>query len=263
MARRTPEGPPPPPVVQRIRFRYAKRGRLRFTSHRDFARAFERALRRADLPMGYSAGFSPHPKISYVGASPTGRRERGRVPRDRADRTAGPRGRPGRARRRAAARAGSRRGRRGRPRVARRPDGRPRTGGSTLPGVAEADARAVLAALLDAAELGVERLTKSGRRTVDVRGPIVHAEIIPGGSRSGPGPVLVRYSRWSCDRSPRPYGPTTSSPPSGLWPEPPVSPVSPSRRRSIAVRVAQGPLDADGSIADPLAADRQAAQTNS
>src|SRR6476659_1271896 len=72
MARRTPDGPPPPPVVQRIRIRYAKRGRLRFTSHRDFARAFERALRRADVPMAYSAGFSPHPKISYAGAAPTG-----------------------------------------------------------------------------------------------------------------------------------------------------------------------------------------------
>jgi len=69
---RQPEGPPPPPVVQRLRVRYAKRGPLRFTSHRDFARAFERALRRADVPMAYSAGFSPHPKISYAGAAPTG-----------------------------------------------------------------------------------------------------------------------------------------------------------------------------------------------
>jgi radical SAM-linked protein len=58
--------------VQRLRIRYAKRGRLRFTSHRDFARAFERALRRAQVPMAYSAGFSPHPKISYAGAAPTG-----------------------------------------------------------------------------------------------------------------------------------------------------------------------------------------------
>lgn len=56
----------------KIRIRYAKRGRLRFTSHRDFARAFERALRRARVPMAYSAGFTPHPKISYAGASPTG-----------------------------------------------------------------------------------------------------------------------------------------------------------------------------------------------
>jgi radical SAM-linked protein len=59
-------------VVQRLRVRYAKRGRLRFTSHRDFARAFERALRRAGIPMAYSAGFSPHPKVSYAGAAPTG-----------------------------------------------------------------------------------------------------------------------------------------------------------------------------------------------
>ena len=52
--------------------RYAKRGRLRFTSHRDFSRAFERALVRAQIPMAYSSGFNPHPRISYAGASPTG-----------------------------------------------------------------------------------------------------------------------------------------------------------------------------------------------
>ncbi|MFI1090899.1 TIGR03936 family radical SAM-associated protein [Streptomyces sp. NPDC020917] len=58
--------------MQRIRLRYTKRGRLRFTSHRDFQRAFERALRRSDVPMAYSAGFTPHPKVSYAGAAPTG-----------------------------------------------------------------------------------------------------------------------------------------------------------------------------------------------
>ncbi|MGC4996502.1 MULTISPECIES: TIGR03936 family radical SAM-associated protein [unclassified Streptomyces] len=58
--------------MQRIRLRYTKRGRLRFTSHRDFQRAFERALRRADVPMAYSAGFTPHPKVSYANAAPTG-----------------------------------------------------------------------------------------------------------------------------------------------------------------------------------------------
>jgi radical SAM-linked protein len=52
--------------------RYAKRGRARFTSHRDFGRAFERALRRATVPMAYTSGFSPHPRISYPNASPTG-----------------------------------------------------------------------------------------------------------------------------------------------------------------------------------------------
>lgn len=58
--------------MQRIRIRYAKRGPLRFTSHRDFARAFERAVRRAQVPIAYSQGFSPHPKISYASAAPTG-----------------------------------------------------------------------------------------------------------------------------------------------------------------------------------------------
>jgi len=60
------------PPVQRLRIRYAKRGRLRFTSHRDFSRAFERALVRARVPMAYSSGFNPHPRISYAGAAPTG-----------------------------------------------------------------------------------------------------------------------------------------------------------------------------------------------
>ena len=50
----------------------APRGPLRFASHRDLARALERALRRAQVPMAFSAGFSPHPKISYIGAAPTG-----------------------------------------------------------------------------------------------------------------------------------------------------------------------------------------------
>lgn len=58
--------------MQWLRLRYARRGRARFTSHRDFGRAFERALRRAAVPMAYSSGFSPHPRISYANASPTG-----------------------------------------------------------------------------------------------------------------------------------------------------------------------------------------------
>ncbi|MEU4695478.1 TIGR03936 family radical SAM-associated protein [Nonomuraea dietziae] len=58
--------------MQRLRVRYAKRGRLRFTSHRDISRAVERAVRRAGIPVAFSAGFSPHPKISYAGAAPTG-----------------------------------------------------------------------------------------------------------------------------------------------------------------------------------------------
>jgi len=63
---------PSAPAVQKLRLRYAKRGRLRFASHRDVARAFERALRAAGVPMAHSQGFSPHPKVSWVGAAPTG-----------------------------------------------------------------------------------------------------------------------------------------------------------------------------------------------
>lgn len=73
MARqRVPEGPAPDPAVQKVSVRYAKRGRLRFSSTRDFQRALERAVRRAGVPMAFSAGFHPHPKISYANAAPTG-----------------------------------------------------------------------------------------------------------------------------------------------------------------------------------------------
>src|SRR5215831_18722862 len=60
------------PITARVIVRYAKRGRMRFASHRDIARAVERGVRRAELPIAYSAGFTPHPKISYAGAAPTG-----------------------------------------------------------------------------------------------------------------------------------------------------------------------------------------------
>jgi radical SAM-linked protein len=72
MARPVPGGPPPAPIVQRLTIRYAKRGRMRFASHRDVARAIERGVRKAGVPVAYSAGFSPHPRISYSGGAPTG-----------------------------------------------------------------------------------------------------------------------------------------------------------------------------------------------
>ena len=67
-----PSGPEPAPAVQHVLVRYAKRGRMRFASHRDVGRAFERAVRQAGLPMAHSAGFNPHPKISYASGTPTG-----------------------------------------------------------------------------------------------------------------------------------------------------------------------------------------------
>lgn len=56
----------------RIRIRYTKHGKVRFTSHRDVARIFQRVLRRAGLPVAYSQGFSPRPKIAFGLALSTG-----------------------------------------------------------------------------------------------------------------------------------------------------------------------------------------------
>lgn len=72
MSKPEPSGPKPLPAVQYLLVRYAKRGKMRFASHRDVARAFERGVRRAGLPVAHSAGFTPHPKISYAGGAPTG-----------------------------------------------------------------------------------------------------------------------------------------------------------------------------------------------
>lgn len=52
----------------RVRARYAKEHRLRFVSAIDLGRIWERALRKAALPIGYSEGFTPHPKVSFPDA---------------------------------------------------------------------------------------------------------------------------------------------------------------------------------------------------
>ena len=56
----------------KLRIRFSKRGKVRWTSHRDVARMWERALRRARLPVAYTAGFSPRPQLSFGLALPTG-----------------------------------------------------------------------------------------------------------------------------------------------------------------------------------------------
>lgn len=56
----------------RVRVRFAKAGKLRFISAIDLGRVWERALRKADLPIAYSEGFSPHPKVSFGDALPLG-----------------------------------------------------------------------------------------------------------------------------------------------------------------------------------------------
>ena len=71
-ARPVPGGQPAAPAVQHLLVTYAKRDRMRFASHRDVGRAFERAVRQAGIPMARSAGFNPHPKISYASGTQTG-----------------------------------------------------------------------------------------------------------------------------------------------------------------------------------------------
>lgn len=247
MARRVPEGPPPPPTVQRLRIRYAKRGRLRFTSHRDFARAFERALRRAEIPMAYSAGFSPHPKISYVGAAPTGVASEAEYLEIGLARVSDP----------GAVCAAL---------DAVLPDGldidevvaagpgslAERMEASwwqiELPGVEPETLRTAVETFLGRDEIGVERLTKNGRRTLDARAPVLRMDVL--GPASG-GPPGVRAI---LDMVVRQVTPTVRPDDvvvalrdvAGLAPTGPP----------VAVRLAQGPLDDAGAIADPLAGDR-------
>lgn len=57
---------------QRYRIRWTKLGRVRFISARDLSSVWERALRRADLPIAYSEGFTPHAKVSFPDALPVG-----------------------------------------------------------------------------------------------------------------------------------------------------------------------------------------------
>ncbi len=58
--------------MARVRVRFVKLGKVRWTSHRDVARMWERAFRRTELPLAYSSGFSPRPKVSFGLALPTG-----------------------------------------------------------------------------------------------------------------------------------------------------------------------------------------------
>lgn len=50
--------------MAKISFIFAKKGAMKYISHLDLMRLFMRALRRAELPVKMTQGFSPHPKIS-------------------------------------------------------------------------------------------------------------------------------------------------------------------------------------------------------
>jgi len=59
-------------VPLRIWIKFSKDGLLRFLSHLDLLRLWQRALRRAGLPVAYSRGFNPHPRLSFASALPVG-----------------------------------------------------------------------------------------------------------------------------------------------------------------------------------------------
>ena len=63
----------------RARITFTKQGALRYTGHLDLHRLWERAMRRAELPLSYSQGFHPQPKISLASALPLGFSSRGEV----------------------------------------------------------------------------------------------------------------------------------------------------------------------------------------
>jgi radical SAM-linked protein len=237
-------------VVQRIRVRYARRGRLRFSSHRDFARAFERALRRAEVPMAYSAGFSPHPKISYVGAAPTGVAseaeylEIGLAERVDPDRL--------RATLDAALPAGLD--------VLECVPAGPGTLADRidagewkieLPGAAPTAVSEALVAFLAADRVVVERRTKEGRRTLDARSAVVCGQVtaafVPG--LSEPCAILNVVVR-QVSPTVRPDDVLAALRAVAGF-EPPLAP--------RATRLAQGLLDDANRLADPLGPDRMLA----
>lgn len=240
--------PPHPqrPIVQRLRIRYAKRGRMRFTSVRDFQRALERALRRADVPVAFSQGFSPHPKISYLPAVPTGVASEAEyveiAVQDRCDPD------------HVAATLD-----------AALPDGLDivavdetagRSLGEVLCGPDAASAwqvrleglpvdvvTAAVVALLDAETVRVPRTTKSRRTEVDVRAAIVSADVQPAGTGEPDCAILTMVVR---------HGTPSVRPDdvlAGLRDVAGIAPPVPP----VATRLAQGPLDAEtGTVLDPL-----------
>lgn len=56
----------------RVRITFTKQNALRYIGHLDLHRLWERAIRRADLPLAYSQGFHPQPKLNLAAALPLG-----------------------------------------------------------------------------------------------------------------------------------------------------------------------------------------------
>lgn len=239
---------PAPPTVARVRLRFAKRGRLRFLSHRDIARSFERAVRRAGLPVAHSHGFSPHPRLSWVGAAPTGAASEAEyveiglteAVEPAAVASALDAALPDGLDVLAAARAGG-------AALADRIDASRWT--IELPGVAPAVLRTALAALLARESVVVERVTPSGRRHIDVRAALVDAQVVESVTVTSDVDVCAILTAVVRQTTP------AVRPDDVLGAldvvadlRPPVPPK--------AIRTAQGLLDDGGGLADPLGPDR-------
>lgn len=241
-----------PPAVQKLRMHYAKRGRIRFSSHRDFQRAFERALRRCDVPMAYSQGFNPHPKISYANAAPTGVASEAEYVEISVTQVCDP------ARMRDALDAALPPGLDVLELVtAREGDFANRLEASVwsieLPGVDQAAADAAAAAFMATDEVEVERMTKNGIRRFDARGAVLLLEsgVSDADGQAGTGgyAILKAVSR-HVTPSVRPDDLLA-----GLRIVADLVPPTPAR----VTRLAQGPLDLDSAtVGDPFALDRTA-----
>jgi len=247
MARqRTPEGPPPPPAVQRLRIRYAKRGRLRFSSTRDFSRALERALRRAGVPMAFSAGFHPHPLISYANAAPTGTASEAEYFEIRVTERVDP------ASLREALDEALPEGLD----VVEVVEAGPGALADRLEasewrlemrGAPPAEVEAAVTAYLALERAEATRTFKTGPRTFDTREPVVWMDVAPDEEGCAILRMVVRHTTPSV----RPDDILTALCAATGF-SPPVPP--------LVTRLAQGPLaDAAAGVADPLAADKEAA----
>ncbi|MBI1880575.1 MAG: DUF2344 domain-containing protein [Chloroflexi bacterium] len=64
--------PNQPPPDHRLRLIFAKKKQIKYIGHLDLALAWERALRRAQIPLAYSKGFNPQPKIQVASSLPVG-----------------------------------------------------------------------------------------------------------------------------------------------------------------------------------------------
>jgi radical SAM-linked protein len=247
-------------VVQRIRIRYAKRGPLRFTSHRDFARAFERAIRRANVPIAYSQGFTPHPKISYASAAPTGVASEAEYLEIGLAAEVDPTEliaaldsalSPGLDILEAVIAHGGN--------LAERIEASAWQIELLDQPVDELDA--AVAKFMDTDEVLVERLTKQGMRTFDTRGPVVRMSVRARSVTESSAPSEVDSGGYAIlDLVVRLVSPTIRPDDvlSGLRVVAALTPPMPPR----ATRMAQGALTAAGDFVDPLSADRDGADRN-